>query len=369
MATTWFPASEGTEAMARMTYKDAGVDVAKGAQFADSIYGMMQRTFGGRVIENRGGFAGLFCLDYNRKLLRRNYRNPVLVASTDSVGTKLKLAFMTGRHDSVGIDLVAMSVNDILVVGAEPLFFLDCLSTSKLKPEVLQQAVKGIAAACREADCALLGGETAELPDFYARGEYDMVGFVVGVVQKRKLITGKKVRPGDVVIGLPSSGLHSNGYSLARKLIFEQEKMKPGDSLSRFGIDRTVAEELMEPTRIYVRPVRNVLRHYKVKQVIRGMAHITGGGLLENVPRMLPRNCAVELHAGAWQRPKIFDLLQKLGDVPDEEMYRTFNMGIGLALVVPPYFEHSILAKFRRQGENPVTIGRVVQGDRQVHFV
>ena len=312
--------------MAPVGYKDAGVDIAKGAEFADSIYELMQRTFTERVIEDRGGYAGLFLLDYSRKLLRRNYRNPVLVASTDGVGTKLKLAFMTGRHDTVGIDLVAMGVNDILVVGAEPLLFLDYLATSKLEPDVLVQAVKGIAEGCRQADCALLGGETAEMPGFYAPGEYDMAGFAVGVVERRKLVNGKKIRPGDTVIGLPSSGLHSNGYSLVRKLLFEQEKMKPDDSLSRFGINRTVGEELLEPTRIYVRSVRSVLRDYKVKQVVRGMAHITGGGLIEKVPRILPPGCAVEIQADRWQRPRIFDVLQKLAGLPDDEMYTTFNM-------------------------------------------
>jgi phosphoribosylformylglycinamidine cyclo-ligase len=355
--------------MARVGYKDAGVDMAKGAEFADSIYELMQRTFTERVIENRGGFAGLFSLDYGRKLLRRNYRNPVLVTSTDGVGTKLKLAFMTGRHDTVGIDLVAMCVNDILVVGAEPLFFLDYMATSKLDPEALLQAGRGIAEGCRQADCALLGGETAEMPDFYAPGEYDMAGFVVGVAERRKLLDGSKIRPGDIVIGLPSSGLHSNGYSLVRKLLFEQEKMKPGDDLSAFGIGRTVADELLEPTRIYVRSVRSVLRDYRVKQVVRGMAHITGGGLVENVPRILPPGCAVEIHADRWQRPKIFDVLQKLAGLSDLEMYTTFNMGIGFVMVVAPYYVESVLRKLSRQGERPLAIGRVIKGNRQVRLI
>ncbi len=351
------------------SYKDAGVDIQKGAEFADSLYDLMRRTFDGRVIENRGGYAALFSLDFDRKLLRRGYRHPVLVASTDSVGTKLKLAFMTGQHETVGIDLVAMCVNDILVHGAEPLFFLDCLSTGKLEPEALRAAVKGIADGCRIADCALVGGETAELPGFYGPGEYDMVGFAVGVVEKRRLIRGKKIEPGDVVIGLPSSGLHSNGYSLVRKLFFEQEGMKPGDSLSRFGIERSVADELLEPTRIYVRSVRSVLRYYRVKQIILGMAHITGGGMLGNVPRILPPGCSVEIYTERWQRPRIFDVVQKLGRVRKREMYRTFNMGIGLVLVVPPYFERSILRKFRRAGESPVVIGRVVEGDREARII
>ena len=355
--------------MARLTYKDAGVDVDKGADFADSIYSIMRRTFDGRVIENRGGFAALFSLDFDRRLWRRGYKHPLLVASTDGVGTKLKVAFMTGRHDTVGIDLVAMCVNDVLVQGAEPLFFLDYLASARLDVATSQSLVTGVAAGCRMCDCALLGGETAEMPGFYQPGEYDMAGFVVGVVEKRRLITGRKIEPGDQVIGLASSGVHSNGFSLVRKLFFEQGGMKPSDRLDKLGIERTLADELLEPTRIYVRPVRDILHGYRVKQVVHGMAHITGGGLPDNIGRILPAGCAVELKKSAWQRPAIFDVIQKLGDVADEEMYRTFNMGIGMVLVVAPYFGQSVMRQLERRGERPALIGSVVKGNGEVRIV
>ncbi len=352
--------------MSPITYKDAGVDIEKGARFARQIYQSMQSTFGERVLANPGGFGALFSLDYNHALFRHNYSHPILVSSTDGVGTKLKVAFMAGRHDTVGIDLVAMCVNDVLVLGAEPLFFLDYLASSRLEPEVLTQVVSGIAAGCRDAGCALLGGETAELPGFYADGEYDVAGFTVGVAEKGRLITGDRIQPGDIVVGLPSSGLHSNGYSLARRLLFEEAGMECGDSLERFGIGRTVEEELLTPTRIYVRAVRSVLRNYRVKQVVRGIAHITGGGLLENVPRVLPDGCGVELDSRRWRRPPIFDALQDLGDVPWEEMYRTFNMGIGMVLIVSPYYVSSALRQLRRAGQAAVAIGQVVRGAKRV---
>jgi phosphoribosylformylglycinamidine cyclo-ligase len=354
--------------MAALTYKDAGVDIEKGAQFAEGIYALMQRTFSERVVANPNGFGALFSLDWDEKLFRNNYAHPLLVSSTDGVGTKLKVAFETGRHDTVGIDLVAMCVNDILVQGAEPLFFLDYLATGCLEVEMLHQVVAGIAAGCRTAGCSLLGGETAEMPGFYQKGEYDMAGFAVGVVDKRRLITGEGIAPGDALIGLPSSGLHSNGYSLARRLLFEEAGLRCRDSLAAFGIDRTVGEELLTPTRIYVRPVRSVLRHYRVKRVVGGIVHITGGGLAENIPRVLPGGCAVELDAGAWRRPPIFDALQQIGSVPDEEMHRTFNMGIGLVLVTAPYYAESVMAQLRREGEDPVCMGAVVEGSGDVRF-
>ncbi|KPK65799.1 MAG: phosphoribosylaminoimidazole synthetase [Planctomycetes bacterium SM23_32] len=352
--------------MTPVTYRDAGVDIEEGARFVESIYELMQRTFSERVVENRGGFGALFSLDYDERLFRHNYRHPVLVSSTDGVGTKLKVAFMTGRHETVGIDLVAMCVNDILVLGAEPLFFLDYLAMAKLEPAVHQQVVAGIAAGCREAGCSLLGGETAEMPGFYKKGEYDMAGFAVGVVEARRLINGAKIEPGHVVVGLPSSGLHSNGYSLVRRLFFEQEGMRCTDSLARFGIERTLAEELLTPTRIYVRAVRAVLRHYRVKQVVGGIVHVTGGGLLENTPRVLPGDCAVELDSSSWRRPPIFDAVRRLGEVPEEEMYRTFNMGLGMLLMVAPYYADSVLRQLRKAGEEPVVVGRVVPGQREV---
>ena len=352
--------------MTPITYKDAGVDIEKGAEFADGLRGLMQRTFTERVVANPGGFGALFSLDYDRRLFQLNYRHPILVSSTDGVGTKLKIAFLTGRHDTVGIDLVAMCVNDILVQGAEPLFFLDYLATGALQPQVLQQVVAGVSAGCRLAGCALMGGETAEMPGFYKKGEYDVAGFAVGVVEESRLITGQLIRPDDVVIGLPSSGIHSNGYSLVRRLFFEEAGMKCSDSLARFGIDRTLGEELLEPTRIYVRSVRAVLRRYRVKRVVRGIVHVTGGGLLENIPRVLPDGCAAELDSTAWRVPPIFEAVRSLGSVPDDEMHRTFNMGIGLVLVVAPFFAESVMDRLRREGEEPARIGRVVPGNGEV---
>jgi len=355
--------------MSPITYKDAGVDIEKGAEFADSIYELMKRTFDARVLELRGGFAGLFSMDFDSRLWRRNYKKPVLVSSTDSVGTKVKVAFMTGRHDTIGIDLVAMCANDILVLGAEPLFFLDYLGTGALDKDTLYNVVKGVSHGCRLADCALIGGETAEMPGIYQPGEYDAAGFVVGVVERRKMIKGNKIEPGDGLIGLKSSGLHSNGYSLVRKLFFDEAKMKPDDSLSEFGIERSVADELLEPTRIYVRSVRAALSQYKVKQTVHGMAHITGGGLPDNVGRILPKGCAAEIRTKRWERPKIFDAVQKLSKLPDEEMYRTFNMGIGFVLIAAPYYEESIMRTLRKRGEDPVLMGRIVKGSGQVRIV
>ncbi|MGD2174944.1 MAG: phosphoribosylformylglycinamidine cyclo-ligase [Candidatus Brocadiaceae bacterium] len=354
--------------MSPLTYKDAGVDVERGAHFAESIYRLLQGTFGERVVEYRGGFGALFSLDYDHRLFRHNYAHPILVSATDGVGTKLKLAFMTGRHDTVGIDLVAMSVNDILVLGAEPLFFLDYLATGRLEPGVLREAVSGIAEGCRQAGCALLGGETAEMPGFYGDGEYDMAGFAVGVVEKDRLITGGKVRPGDRVVGLASSGLHSNGFSLVRRVLLEKAGMDCQDSLEEFGIPRTLGEELLVPTRIYVRSVRSVLRHYRVKQVVRGIVHVTGGGLVENIPRILPDRCGVKLDSSAWQRPPIFDLVRQLGEVPLEDMYRTFNMGVGMVLIVSPYYTDSVLRQLRREGERATVIGEVVPGAKKVNI-
>ncbi|MCD6415974.1 MAG: phosphoribosylformylglycinamidine cyclo-ligase [Planctomycetes bacterium] len=352
--------------MSPVTYKDAGVDIEKGARFTDQIYSLMQGTFGKRVMENPGGFGALFSLDYDEALFRHNYHHPILVASTDGVGTKLKVAHMSGRHDTVGIDLVAMCVNDILVQGAEPLFFLDYLATGKLAPDVLRQVVAGIAAGCKQAGCALLGGETAEMPGFYQDGEYDLAGFAVGVVAKKRIITGRKIRPGDQVVGLSSSGLHSNGFSLVRRLFFVEAGLQSGDSLARFGIDRTVAEELLTPTKIYVRPVRAALCNYNVKQVVHGIAHITGGGLAENIPRILPEGCTAALDSSKWRPQRIFEVVRELGEVPEEEMCRTFNMGIGMVLIVSPYYVRSVLRRLERAGGTAAVIGEIVPGERRV---
>jgi len=363
---TYAPTTGSGATVKSISYKDAGVDIDKGARFVESIGASMKRTFTERVIASPGGFGAMFSLDYDERLFRQNYAHPILVSGTDGVGTKLKAAFMTGRHDTVGIDLVAMCVNDILVLGAEPLFFLDYLATGRLQPEVLEQVVAGIADGCTQAGCSLLGGETAEMPGFYADGEYDMAGFAVGVVEKERIIDGRSVCPGDVVIGLPSSGLHSNGYSLVRRLFFQEAGMTSDDSLERFGIGHALGEELLTPTRIYVKAVRAVLHHYPVKRVVHALAHITGGGLVENIPRVLPSNCAVRLDASAWQRPAIFDAVQQLGNVPPDEMYRTFNMGIGMVLMVSPYYADSVLEQLRQAGEAAVVIGGVVPGPQEV---
>jgi len=354
------------ETVGKVTYKTSGVDIAKKAAFVKSIYERMRATFDDRVIENKGGFGALFSLDYDRNMFRRNYRHPVLVASTDGVGTKLKVAFMAGRHDTIGIDLVAMCVNDVLVQGATPLFFLDYLASSSIEPQVLAEVVSGIAAGCEESRCSLVGGETPEMPGFYTEGEYDIAGFVVGVVEKNRLITGAGIEPGDAVIGLSSSGLHSNGYSLVRKVIFETAGLEVGDSLARYGINRTVGDELLEPTRIYVRPVEMVLNHYSLKQPVHGIAHITGGGLVENIERILPKDVNAVLRRSLWEMPPIFSVIQSLGGIEENEMLKVFNMGIGMVLIVSPFYAESIIEQLERAGETAQIIGEVGEGNGAV---
>ncbi len=299
-------------------YRAAGVDLETYEETISRLPPLLRRTYTPRVLEWKNGFAGLFHLDNQIGLLSRTYRDPVLVASTDGVGTKLKLAFATGRHSSVGIDLVAMSVNDCLCAGAEPLFFLDYVAMNRDDPDLTSQIVKGISDGCIEAECSLLGGETAILPDFYRPGEYDLAGFCVGVVERRYILDGHEIEPGDAVVGVASSGLHSNGYSLARKIVFERAGLAPDTFVPELG--RTVAEELLEPTRIYVRALKTVYRNYRVKRIVHGIAHITGGGLIDNPPRVLPEGCAIRLNRAArglsrrsfpgsgpwarWQRPK-----------------------------------------------------------------
>ncbi|MBV8558843.1 MAG: phosphoribosylformylglycinamidine cyclo-ligase, partial [Planctomycetaceae bacterium] len=321
-------------------YKAAGVDLDTYEETMAQLPPLLRRTYTPRVIEWRDGFAGLFRLDANIGLLSRTYRDPVLVASTDGVGTKLKLAFATGRHATVGIDLVAMSVNDCLCAGAEPLLFLDYVAMSRDDPDLTRQVVQGISDGCIEAECALLGGETAVLPEFYRPGEYDLAGFCLGVVERKHVLTGSEIRPGDRVIGLASSGLHSNGYSLARKIALDRAGLHPESFVAELG--RTVADELLEPTRIYGRALKTVYRHYRVKRIVHGIAHITGGGLIDNPPRILPDGCAIRLRRGSWEVPRVFPWLQALGHVPDAEMFRVFNMGIGLVLVVADYYAEAI---------------------------
>jgi phosphoribosylformylglycinamidine cyclo-ligase len=346
-------------------YKSAGVDLDTYEETMAQLPPLLKRTFTPRVIEWKDGFAGLFRLDANIGLLSRTYRDPVLVASTDGVGTKLKLAFATGRHATVGIDLVAMSVNDCLCAGAEPLLFLDYVAMSRDDPALTRQVVQGVSDGCIEAECALLGGETAILPEFYQAGEYDLAGFCVGVVERKRILTGKEVRVGDKVIGLASSGLHSNGYSLARKIALEHAGLRPETFVEELG--RTVADAFLEPTRIYVRAVKTVYRHYRVKRIVHAIAHITGGGLIDNPPRILPEGCAIRLKRGSWEVPRIFPWLQNLGAVPDGEMFRVFNMGIGLVLIVADYYADSIARSITEEVKIPSwIIGEVVEGDRNV---
>ncbi|MGA2937670.1 MAG: phosphoribosylformylglycinamidine cyclo-ligase [Syntrophobacteraceae bacterium] len=313
-------------------YREAGVDLEKANELVRRIRPIVRSTYSGGVITDIGGFGGLFSLNL------QDVKNPVLVSSTDGVGTKLKIAFMTHRHDTVGIDLVAMSVNDIVVQGARPLFFLDYLAMGRIDLGLVEQLVAGIAAGCKKAGCSLIGGETAEMPDFYEENEYDMAGFAVGLVDNSKIIDGSTIRVGHQIIGLASSGLHSNGYSLARRIIFDKLGLKPDSFVSE--LNRTVADELLEPTNIYVEPVLHLLRKYRVH----GMAHITGGGFYDNVERILPRACKALIRGGAWSVPPIFNFLREKGNVSPEEMNHVFNNGIGFIIVVEPSEAADIVA-------------------------
>ncbi len=344
-----------------ISYKQSGVSIDANDEMVERIHSYISSTFGPRVMDLPGGFAGMFRLDYDEKLFKKKYKNPVLVACTDGVGTKVKLAVKAKKFDTVGIDLVAMSVNDMLVQGAEPLFFLDYLAVNKLEPSSIAEMVKGIAAGCRMADCALIGGETAEMPDIYSKGDFDMAGFAVGIVERKKIITGKNVRKGDVVLGLASNGLHSNGYSLVRNICFKKAGLQMGDVLD--GLDGAVlGDVLLEPTRIYVRPIVKLLGQYKIKKVVHGMAHITGGGLVGNIPRVLPKNCDAVIKKSSWEVPKIFTFLQKKGPVEEAEMFRVFNMGVGFVLIVAEDFANSIVKKLTRYGEKVYKIGRITTG-------
>jgi phosphoribosylformylglycinamidine cyclo-ligase len=346
-----------------LTYKDAGVDIETKGQFTDSIQKMMRSTYGPRVIELPDGFAGLCSLD-KMGLLHGRYKDPVLAACTDGVGTKLKIAFMMDKHDTVGIDLVAMSVNDLITTGAEPLFFLDYVAISKVDSAKLTQIVKGVAEGCRQANCALLGGETAEMAGFYGPGEYDLAGFATGVVERRKVITGAEIEPKDIVIGIASSGLHSNGYTLVRKVFFDTAKMSVNDHVPEFG--GALGEELLRPTRIYATTIGQIRAHYPVKHALHGVANITGGGLRDNIERILPKRCQVRIQKGTWPIPPVFKVLQRVGKVEDEEMYRVFNMGIGMVLIVPPFNTDVVLRLLKRMKETAWIIGQVRQGKRGV---
>ncbi len=348
--------------MSKATYKDAGVDLELYEQAMGRLPGLLARTHSPRVIRNEGGFAGLFELDFASRLFARNYRDPVLIACTDGVGTKLKVASLAGVHESVGIDLVAMSANDALCCGAEPLFFLDYVAMPRDDPPLLEQIVRGVSAGCIQADCALLGGETAILPDVYSPGDYDLAGFCVGVAERRSLIDGRAIVPDDVAVGIASSGLHSNGYSLVRKVVFEVAGLAVSDYVE--GLARTVGEELLQPTRIYVRAVRQVLSHYRVKSIVHGIAHITGGGLLENLARIVPEGVRVVIERGSWTVPSVFPWLQRLGQIDEAEMDHVFNMGIGMVLMVRPHFANSIRHQLADCGLESWIIGRAEAGPR-----
>jgi phosphoribosylformylglycinamidine cyclo-ligase len=348
-----------------LSYKQSGVDIDANEQMVQKIWSSVAGTFGPRVIESKGGFAGMFRLDYDEKLFKRNYKHPVLVAGTDGVGSKVQLAAQIKKYDTVGIDLVAMCINDMLVVGAEPLFFLDYIAVNKLEPDIIAELVKGVAAGCKQADCALIGGETAEMPDTYAKGDFDMAGFAVGVLERDKIITGENVRNGDVILGLASSGLHSNGYSLVRNICFKQQKLKMTDFLDELD-SAMLGDVLLEPTKIYARSVIKLLHQYKVKQIVHAMAHITGGGLIENVPRVLPKNCNAVIKTQSWPKHKIFSFLQATGPVEETEMFRVFNMSIGFVLIVAEDFANSIEKKLSKYGEKVYNIGRITTGTGKV---
>ena len=348
-----------------MTYAQSGVDIDAGDRMVEMIRQHMQRTHGPRVLGKHGAFAGMFRLDFNEKLFKRNYRDPVLVACCDGVGTKVLLAIEMGVHDTVGIDLVAMNVNDMIVQGAEPLLFLDYIGTSKLDPAWMTQIVKGVADGCKQADCALLGGETAEMPDVYDAGEYDLAGFAVGVVELDKAIDATRVQAGDVVLGLASSGVHSNGYTLVRAIV-RQARLKLDKVYAELDPDRTLGQVLLEPTRIYVKAITRVLRHYRVKRVVTGMAHITGGGIVGNLDRALPEGLNARLSRKAWDVPPVFGFLQKHGNLDQDEVDRVFNQGIGYCLIVRPDFADSITAQLERQRETVYRLGTIVKGSGKV---
>ncbi|MCG8648527.1 MAG: phosphoribosylformylglycinamidine cyclo-ligase [Pirellulales bacterium] len=349
------------------TYKDAGVDLDVYAESMSRLPRLMHRTFSPRVIPSDGGFAGLFQLDFTGKLFARNYENPVLVSGTDGVGTKLKIAQQTGRHQTVGIDLVAMCVNDLLCTGGEPLFFLDYVAMGKDDPVRLEKIVQGISDGCVAGDMALLGGETAIMPDMYGSEDYDLAGFAVGVVERRRLIDGSLIGEGDIVLGLESSGLHSNGFSLVRKVIHDAG-LRWDDALPEFD-GQTLADVCLQPTRIYTQAIRAVQSHYRVKQVLHGLAHITGGGIEENLDRILPSNVDAQIDSQAWQLPTVFEWLQRTGNIDTAEMRRVFNMGIGMAVVVSDFYSSSIMSQLADSGIRCHAIGRIVAGNGKVQYV
>ncbi|EES73513.1 phosphoribosylformylglycinamidine cyclo-ligase [Paenibacillus sp. oral taxon 786 str. D14] len=338
-------------------YKKSGVNIAAGNEAVERMKKHVKRTFRPEVMTDLGGFGALFGLNKDK------YAEPVLVSGTDGVGTKLKIAFAMDKHDTIGIDAVAMCVNDIVVQGAEPLFFLDYLACDKVVPEKIEAIVAGIAEGCSRSGCALIGGETAEMPGMYSEGEYDIAGFTVGVVDKSKIVNGSRITPGDTVIGLASSGVHSNGFSLVRKLLLEEAGYALTNKLPELG-GESLGDVLLTPTKLYVKPVLSLLEQVDVK----GMAHITGGGFIENIPRVLPEGVNVEINYGSWPILPIFDLLQKTGNVSNRDMFTTFNMGIGLVIVVAEDQAEAAVAALEQAGETPYVIGKVTEGQRVVTF-
>ena len=340
-----------------MDYRQSGVDIDAGNETVRRIKALARSTFTPGVLSDIGLFGGLFRFDAGR------HRDPVLVASADGVGTKLKVAFLSGRHDTVGADLVNHCVNDILVQGARPLFFLDYLATGRLAPDVAEQVVAGIARGCRDNGCALLGGETAEMPGFYAQGEYDLAGFIIGVVDRGRLIDGHSLRPGDRLIGLASSGLHTNGYSLARRIVFEKLALRVDSPVAE--LQATAGDALLQPHRSYLTVVEQLLE----MTVVKGLAHITGGGITDNLPRILPEGVGARIDRDAWPVPALFTFLQRGGDVPLDDMYRTFNMGIGMIVACAPDDTDRVRATLSQSGEQSWVIGELISGDRAVEYV
>ena len=330
-----------------LTYKQAGVDIQKADTLVDDIKRMVKSTDRPEVLRGIGSFGGLF------KFAKENYKNPILVSSSDGVGTKLKIATLVNKHDTVGIDMVAMNVNDILCCGAEPLFFLDYLGCSKLEPTAYKAIIKGVVEGCKQAGCALIGGETAEMPGMYQQGEYDLAGCCVGVVERDKILEGSNIKTGDVVVGLASNGLHSNGFSLVRK-VFSKEELK------------LYAKELLKPTRIYVKPVLSLLKNPKLQNKIKGIAHITGGAFYNKIRRIIPNNLNIEIQSGSWPIPEVFKLVQKKGNIVDKEMFTTFNMGIGMVLVIDKSVQDEVVKKVLQFNQKSWIIGKVAKGNRRV---
>ncbi|MBN1808537.1 MAG: phosphoribosylformylglycinamidine cyclo-ligase [Planctomycetes bacterium] len=353
----------------KLTYRDAGVDIDAADKALDRIGKLAQKTYGPHVLSGLGGFGGLFSLDGSIGLLGKHYDDPVLVACTDGVGTKLKVAFATNRHGTVGIDLVAMNVNDLLAMGADPLFFLDYFATGKLEPEVIVEVIEGIVEGCRQSGMALLGGETAEMPDMYAPGEYDLAGFCVGVMERRKSFERDKIEPGDLLVGIASSGLHSNGFSLARKALLEAGGRSLDEPVPELGCN--LGEAMLRPTRIYAKAVTAVLKRYTVKEVVKGIAHITGGGLIDNLPRVLPSRVDAVVEKAALNPDPIFGMIQGSGGIDEEEMYHVFNMGIGMVMVCSSYYAKAIARTLntKKVGEKASIIGKIEEGTGQVRLV